>query len=79
MLLINTAQNLTQFGYLRHYRNGEITNPPTFAITTRNLVTVLQISDAIILPIIGIPEQHQHPKNMHEVLEAGNNDYRYIP
>ncbi len=32
------------------------------AITAKNLITVLPIDDAIILPINGMPEQHQHPK-----------------
>ena len=60
-------------------RGGEITNTPTFTITTRNLITVLPISDAIILPITGMPEQRQRPKNMHEELGESNNDYENIP
>ncbi len=60
-------------------RGGEITHPPTFAITTRNLITVLPINDALTLPIIGMPEQRQHPKDTRDELGASNNDYENIP
>jgi hypothetical protein len=50
-----------------------------FAITTRNLITVLPINNAAALPITGTPEQRQHPRNMHEELREGNNDYENIP
>jgi hypothetical protein len=43
-------------------RGGEITNPPAVTITTRNLITVLPINNAAVLPITGTPEQCQHPK-----------------
>ncbi len=58
----NTAQSQPSLVTYNINRGGEITHPPTFAITTRNLITVLPINDATTLPIIGMPEQLQHPK-----------------
>ena len=43
-------------------RSGEITDPPTFIMTAKNLITVLLINHAITLPIIGMPKQRQHPQ-----------------
>jgi hypothetical protein len=43
-------------------KQGKITNPQTFAIAARNLITVLLINHAITLPIIGMPKQRQHPQ-----------------
>jgi len=50
-----------------------------FAITARNLITVLLINDEIILPIAGTPERRQHPKNKYDNFEADDNDYKNIP
>ena len=58
----NTTQNQPSLVASNINRNGDITNPPPFTITTTNLITVLPISNATKLPIAGMLEKRQHPK-----------------
>jgi hypothetical protein len=50
-----------------------------FAITPKTLIPVLPIKNTITLPISGILNSANTPKNWCEELEAGNNDYKNIP
>ena len=62
MLLTDTTRTSTVWFFTILIKMGGITDPRTFAIATRNLVTVLLINDEIILSITGTPKQRQHPR-----------------
>jgi hypothetical protein len=60
-------------------RSGERLNPPIFATTPRILIPVLPINDAMILPITGMPNNANTPKNRREELEAATTITKIFP